>query len=117
MEVDDRTLNNVMTIWFSELLDLNDDAEFWQVALNHILSEVEKDTQVFVEVGHALTGYDLIRAGGRLTVVSLGPPGTAAGMAVTATRHSLSSIGRSFLGGPEPVGIGSNGNRSGILSE
>ena len=51
MEVDDRTLNNVMTIWFSELLDLNDDAEFWQVALNHILSEVEKDTQVFVEVG------------------------------------------------------------------
>ncbi len=47
----DPSLTDLPISWFSNLLDEDDDVEFWQVNLNHILSEVEKDTQVSVEVG------------------------------------------------------------------
>jgi hypothetical protein len=46
--------------------------------------------------GAADTGCDLTRLGGRLVADSPGPPGTTVGAAVTATRHSLSSTGRSL---------------------
>ncbi len=51
MEVDDRKLKYVMTIWLSELLDQDDDAELWQATLSHILAEIEKKPGVFVQVG------------------------------------------------------------------
>ena len=45
------TLSDVMTNWFSEFLDQDDDAELWRVALSHILTEVEKNPGVLVRVG------------------------------------------------------------------
>jgi hypothetical protein len=51
MENDAGTLSDVMTNWFSELLDEDDDAELWQLALNHILAEIEKKPGVLVEIG------------------------------------------------------------------
>ncbi len=51
MEVDARTLNNVMTSWCSEFLDQDDDPELRQVALSHILAEIDKKPGVLVQVG------------------------------------------------------------------
>ena len=47
----DPTLANTTTDWVSDHLDQEDDPEFWQAALDHILTEVERETHVFVEVG------------------------------------------------------------------
>jgi hypothetical protein len=51
MEKDPGTLSDVMTNWFSELLDQDDDAELWRVALSHILAEIDKKPGILVQVG------------------------------------------------------------------
>jgi hypothetical protein len=41
----------VTTIWFPELLEKDDHAELWRVALDQFLTEVRKKTHITVEVG------------------------------------------------------------------
>jgi hypothetical protein len=51
MDNGDPTLTDPTKSWFSNLLDEDDDPELWQVALDDILTEVEKEPHVLVEVG------------------------------------------------------------------
>ena len=47
----DPTLVDPTISWFSNLLDEDDDPELWQVALDRILTEFEKEPNLLVEVG------------------------------------------------------------------
>src|SRR5271157_4473043 len=51
MDADERTFTDRTISWFSSLLDEDDDPELWQVALDLILTEVEREPHVLVEVG------------------------------------------------------------------
>jgi hypothetical protein len=114
MDDGDPALSDPTISWFSSFLDEDDDPELWQVVLDHILAEFETEPDVLIEVGRCSHWLRPTRLGGRLVADSPGPPGTAVGVAVTATRHSLSSIGRSFSGGREAPGNQSSEIRSGV---
>jgi hypothetical protein len=47
----DPTLADKTISWFSNLVDEDDDPVLWQVALDDILTEFEKESHVLVEVG------------------------------------------------------------------
>jgi hypothetical protein len=51
MDDSDLILTNLTLSYFSGRLDEDDDPELWQVALDHILGEFEKEHYALVEVG------------------------------------------------------------------
>lgn len=51
MDNGDPILTNLDLRWLSDRFDEDDDPELWQVALDHILGEFEKEHEVLVEVG------------------------------------------------------------------
>jgi hypothetical protein len=51
MDNGDPILTNLDIRWCSDRLDEDDDPELWQVALDHILGEFQKEDDALVEVG------------------------------------------------------------------